>query len=123
MELCNIGPGSQASPQAITTSRNEKFKTMSTLLIIAFICSGVSLVFSLLTYFLHRRSRTPIPGYEIGASMASLGMPLCLAGMSAHFDDGVAMFLAGCGLLLSFSGAMLVFRARRQMRSGDRSPQ
>lgn len=96
---------------------------MSTLLVIAFICSGVSLVFSLLNYVLHRRSRTPIPRYEIGATMGSVGMSLCLAAMSTRFEDRIAMLLTCCGLLLSVSGAVLVFRARRHMRSGGRSLQ
>lgn len=123
MELCNIGPGNPASPPAITTLRNEKFKTMSTLLIIAFICSGVSLVFLLLTYVLHRRSRTPYPAYAIGAMLWNLGLALCFFVTATFVEGSFAMLLVCCGLLLSGWGAVLVFRARRQMRHGGRSLQ
>lgn len=93
---------------------------MSTTLVIAFILSGVSLVCSLLIYVQHRRSGMPVPRSQVGGMMGSIGMPLFVAGTSTLFNDGVAMVLVLVGALLTISSAVMVFRARRQMRSGGR---
>lgn len=93
---------------------------MTTSLAIAFAFCGVSLVCSLMIYVNHRRSGTPVPGYEIGAMMGSIGLPLILAGTSTPVDEGVAIVLVIVGSLLTIGGAAMVFRARRRMRSGRR---
>ena len=91
---------------------------MNTTLVIAFIFSGVSLLFSLLIYLQHRRSGTPVPDYEVGAAMGTIGFPLFLAGINLQLNKGVALVLVVVGSLLTVSSAVTVFLARRRMRSG-----
>lgn len=90
------------------------------MLLIAFILSGAALLFSLLIYLQHRRSETPVPDYEIGAAMGSIGVPLFLAGINMHFNKEVALALIIVGSLLTIWSAVVVFRARRRLRSGGR---
>lgn len=93
---------------------------MGTAQLIAFVVSGIPLGFSVLIYLQHRRVGTPIPRYEVGATLGSIGPPLVVAGTSALFEARVSIALACCGSLLAMLGALLVSRARRQMRAGDR---
>lgn len=91
----------------------------NTTLVIAFFLSGVSLICSLLIYIQHRRSGTPIPGYEVGATIGSIALPLGLLGTSTFFQEGVSMVLVVVASLLSITSAVLVSRALRQMRSNQ----
>lgn len=93
---------------------------MTTTLAIALSLCGVANLCSLLNYLNHRRSGTPIPRYEIGAMVGSVGLLLVVAGTSALFSDGVAMVLVIVGSLLCIGGAVMVGRARRVLRSGGR---
>lgn len=93
---------------------------MSTALLIALVASGVSLSFSVLIYLQHRRAGTRLPRYEVGATLGSIGLPLLVAGASALFEESVSIALVSGGSLLAMLGALLVSRAWRQMRAGDR---
>lgn len=93
---------------------------MTPRLVIAFIACGMSVLCSLLIYVNHRRSRTPLPRYEVGAIAGSIGLPLLVTGTSTLFDDGVRMVLLILGALLCVMSGVVVFLARRQMRSSGR---
>ena len=93
---------------------------MHTMLVIAFIALGVSLVSSVLTYLLYRRSGTPLPEYQVGSISAGIGLPLFLAGMSTYFEEAVSIVLLIVGSLLTSCSAVIAFRARRRMRTGGR---
>ena len=93
---------------------------MNTSLLIAIVGCGVSLLSSLLIYLQHRRSGTPLSGYEVGAMLGSIGLLLVVAGASSVFEEGVSIALTLCGAPFAIGSAVLVSRARRQSRARGR---
>jgi len=90
------------------------------MLVVAFITLGVSLFTSVSIYVQHRRSGTPLPDYEVGAMLGSVGMPLVLAAISKHFDEAASIVLLIVGSLLTVTSAVMTFRARGNRRTGGR---
>lgn len=93
---------------------------MNTSLVIAIVFSGISIVSSLLIFAQYRRSRKPVPGYEIGAIAGSTGLALIVAATSGHFAEGVEIVLFVVAAPLAVFSAVMTFRARRRMRTDGR---
>ena len=98
-------------------SDTDKAKIMNTLLAIAFIFLGFSLLMSLLTYLPYWRSGEEIPRYLHGGTASSLGVFFILVSVSMDFEGGVAIVCFILGAIFSIASAVIGSRALRQVRS------
>jgi hypothetical protein len=91
--------------------------TMNTTLVIAFIYLGFCVLISSLIYVPYWRSGVPVPGYHHGGTAASIGPFFLLLAVGMEFKGQVTIVLVILSAILSFGGAAIVSRARRQMKS------
>jgi hypothetical protein len=91
--------------------------TVTTTLVIAFIYLGFSIIMSLLIYVPYWRAGEPVPAYHHGGTAASIGLFFLLLAGGMDSKGGVAMVLFVLSAILSIGSAVMVSRARRQMKS------
>jgi len=93
---------------------------MNTSLLIGLLGCGVSLLCSLFIFLQHRRSGTPLPGYEFGAALGCIGLTLVLVGTSSLVEDRVSIALLLGSAPFVIGSIVLVHRARQRTRACDR---